>query len=165
MSEMDDWADTYKVYYGVIDPHEIINVLINPTRGEKYIETMNNVNKFYEKLEKSIIQLGFRNPILVNCGLCYPLRESWLPKEVQGNLTNKIICDKCGGSRLYVAKKLNIPIPCIISDFCNRFENDPNFKRIVTVDEMYKYFKDLQSHIRLSETGVHLTSLQHIHLY
>lgn len=161
---MPDLIDfNFKVYYGVLPSEDIVNVLINPEKPEEYINKVNKINKFYDKLEASIIKEGFRNPILINCGLCYSLRVPWLPKEIRYDQTNKLICDKCGGSRLYIAKKLKLQIPCIISDFCNYFENK-NFTRIETIDEIYKYFKDPPSNIRLMEHGVHFTALKHIHL-
>lgn len=130
----------YKVVYAIIDPF-LINNKIKPNKT--HIEKEENIRQFYSKLEKSILTYGFKNPINV-----------WsLPEGIE---------TRYGGSRLYIAQKHNLKIPCIISDHCNRF---PNEEILYNIDQIYEKFFDLPKAIYFSNKGINMSGCEHSHLY
>lgn len=164
----------YTVHHNVIDPKDIIN-LCDPEylylpkdwnqkeelikrkhKQQKYIELFNKEIGFYDKLEKSILQEGFRNPILVTSNNRPTFR---LVKEIPPNETGTLFCELLGGSRLMIAKKHQIPIPCIISDFLKKYQTP-----ILTIDEILYFFKDKPQKIVLTTQGVRCGPSKHMHL-
>jgi hypothetical protein len=122
----------YKVRYGMIPSKQIENKLERP---EEEIESR---FEFYEKLEKSITD-GFRNPISVTAK------------------NGELFCKMHGGSRLYIAQKLNIDIPCLIADFNNIYSD---FETINSFEELYSKFKDRFRFMKLRYLGVFIDSLK-----
>lgn len=108
----------YKVKYKVLQPADICNAL-----RENDAELIRK-HKFFSELESSILEKGFINPILVNAGYCPKLWHRKLPAEMKADPSKILVCCKWGGSRLYIAQKHNLSVPCLISDFINRF-NEP----------------------------------------
>lgn len=154
---MMEWNWLYKVYRIDLPPQVIFNYL-GYTVTEKRIEKINNRTGFYRILEQSILQEGFRNPILVTAGWAYHQHKRlamriprYLPNEMKTDYSKILICDRNGGSRLYMAQKHGLNIPCIVSDFCGRFNKS---KPLYTEDEIKKYFKDPPKHIVFDERGV-----------
>jgi hypothetical protein len=87
--------------------------------------------KFYAALEDNVRQDGFRNPILL-----YQTREGLLLGF--------------GGSRLRVAKKLDILVPAIIVDYTDRFRLDEE----VTPDNWEKFFQDIPALFVFTDIGI-----------
>lgn len=155
----------YKLYYKVLDPKSIINLLIPPDRKQFYVDTLNKRNGFYEKLERSFLKDGILNPILVCAGNVMKARRGWMPKGWEYDKQNLLVCDLCGGSRLHVAQKLDMPIPAIISDFVQRFANDPDAISIpMQIEEVKKFFHTPPEKIVLKPEGLFFTKLPHFHL-
>lgn len=78
---------------------------------------------FFEKLEKSILEEGIRNPIMVTSGFCPQFKRYKLkPFLKEQKLEDMIICARYGGSRLYIAQKHDLVIPCIVADFVDMFK-------------------------------------------
>lgn len=163
----------YKVYYAIL-PSNIIQAGVGPGQfhtplsklekeREKYIENLNKKNGFYQKLEQSILQEGFRNPILVNAGFCKEVYKKYLPKEAQEDHTKILACDSNGGSRLYIAKKHNLDIPCLISDFVGRFVKS-GFEELKTKEEILQKYKDKPKDIIFSQSGLQVSHLPQSHL-
>ncbi len=122
-----------------MDPHLIDNSVC-PSKDR--IEEMNQENGFFIKLEKSILIEGFRNPIVIAA---------------------KKDSIKCiyGGSRLMLAQKHNLKVPCIISDYDNIF---PDAKILRDINEARKYFLDKPQKILMKPNGVRVSVLIHYHL-
>jgi len=131
-------------------------------RAEKHIKNMNKKSGFYTKLEESILKDGFRNPISVRCGWCSNHKSVSLPIEMQEDSTKILICDNHGGSRLWVAQKHNLKIPCIIADFVGRFSNELLIEK--TPAAVLKFFKDKPQRIRIKSHGIGVHRLPQIHL-
>lgn len=129
---------SYKIKYAII-PSDMIKNNICPT--SERIEIMEKEQQFFSKLEKSILENGFRNPIVINAR--------------KNNITNRY-----GGSRLMFAQKYNLNIPCIIADFDNIF---PEAKEI-SVNEIRNYFKDQPHKIYTKPNGLNISGCKHIHL-
>lgn len=109
----------YKVRYKILPSHSICNALQQPPAE------LLRKNKFYTELEKSILEKGFINPIMINAGFCPPIDHRKLPNAMKKNPSEILVCCKWGGSRLYIAQKHNLEIPCLVSDFIDRFD-EPN---------------------------------------
>lgn len=154
---MTEWNWPYKVYK-VDLPSKVIYNYLGHTVTEQRIDKINNRNGFYRVLEGSILKEGFRNPILVTAGWAYNHHKRlatrmprYLPKEMKQDYNNILICDRNGGSRLLMAQKHRLNIPCIISDFCGRFIGS---EQLFTDVEIKLYFKDPPKHIIFDERGV-----------
>lgn len=171
----------YVLRYGILDPNIIFNecgpfsggptgwdqdsITKRQSQAQRYINTQNQKNQFYIKLEQSILEQGFRNPILVNAGWCPRIHDRGhnqrLPLEMQADHSKILSCNTNGGSRLYIAQKHNLEIPCIISDYINRF---PDFIELKTKQDVLNCYKDkpkkimiLKDHFRI----VHLPQIQY----
>jgi len=161
----------YKVRYGFLDSNIIFNevgsysegphgwddesIKIREERWQQKVDDLNKENGFYIKLEKSILKEGFRNPILVDAGSCRLMRKGIenprLPIEMQQDHKKILTCNYSGGSRLMIAQKLNLEIPCIISDFINRF---PDFKLLETEQDIISCCIDQPFRVSFNLQGV-----------
>lgn len=105
--------------YGVLPPGSISDLVLvtNPHYGKTriagfgtrpvkppldWVRKLEHRNEFYTKLEESILKEGFRNPIF-----CNSIEEGTF--------------SRVGTSRLWIAKKHNLNIPCIIADYVDRW--------------------------------------------
>lgn len=165
----------YRVRYGILNSKIIYNYLCP---NEIAIRHQNARNGFFNKLENSILKEGIRNPIM-----CWALEE-WPEKENEKYKFYKyyhkeqrfakhmiplefidkkilLICRTHGGSRLMIAQKHSLEVPCIISDFCNAF---PDYETLTSISEISKKFKDQPKEIRLGKLGVLALHLPQVHL-
>lgn len=137
----------YKVRYAVLDPHLIFNYNA-PT--ERAIEKHNARNGFYTQLEASILKDGIRNPIIVVSGFHQKGNNlEKFPEHMRGS--NILYCRDCGCSRLWVAQKNNIKIPCLIADSNDRFSDQ---LLLNTKEEVLKYFTDEISYIKFAKNRI-----------
>ena len=168
----------YKIRYAELEPNSIFNMCgpehsSSPKWDEKglaeqkksaikYVDKLNKRNGFYIKLEKSIRAKGIVNPILVNAGFCQPRKVFALPPEMKDDPNNILFCHSNGGSRLWVAAKLNMKIiPCIVCDFNNIFENEIELK---SEEEFYDKYPDKPTGVNFGEFGITIKRLYMIHL-
>ncbi len=107
----------------------------------EYEIEMNALCGHYTKLEESIIKEGLRNPIIINCGLPTRCKIKHLPPEILALQPNErlLLEGTTGGSRLWVAQKLNLSINCFINDLSNNFSGK---HRILTTKQALTYYKD-----------------------
>ncbi len=131
----------YAVKYLVLDPNDIKNPM-GPS--DHQIRYMNEENGYFIKLEESILREGFRNPINV-----------WVKDN--GDLTSWYY----GGSRLMIAKKHNLSIPCIVSDPINKF---PDAKILNDAEEIRSMFKDRPITVIFEEKGMNISGCAPVHL-
>ena len=108
---------------------------------EEFEEGMDKLCGHYEKLEQSVLQEGFRNPILITCGKPQRRKLHHLPPEMLAKDPSELLLLEgfTGGSRLWVAQKYNLNVPCIVNDFTGRFKR---LTPLRTADEVKAYFKD-----------------------
>lgn len=107
-------------------------------------EILEREYKFFTKLEEHIICWGFRNPINV-----------WTNKK--NNPEHDV---RYGGSRLWVAQKHKLHIPCIVSDWDDYWEGVV----LNTKDDILNYFMDPPSHIRWGPRGIDMRGCADVHL-
>ncbi len=163
----------YKIRYIVLDPNTIFN-MCGPEHGgpqiwdeeglrkrkeyaESYVKKLNDRNRFFIRLEESILTNGFRNPVLVNAGFVSPRKLNFLPPEMKADPKKILFTTSNGGSRLWIAAKHNIEIPCMVSDFIGRFENELEIK---TEKEFKTYYKDTVRGINFGEYGITIKTLE-----
>ncbi|MFA5489580.1 MAG: hypothetical protein WC284_10220 [Candidimonas sp.] len=136
--------------YNHCGPHDWTN---HTQRGDKYIKRWNRACNFYKRLEESVLQEGFRNPIVVSNGGIPKRLLSRIPSEFH----NGLVCHTLGGSRLWVAQKHDMEIPCIINDFIGN-----EFWEII--DDPTIYFSDAFKTITYTEWGIRLSNPPYVHL-
>lgn len=103
----------YRVRFGVLSSESISDRILvhNPNYGDKLgkyssrdINKLNSSKEFINKLEKSVLSEGFRNPLL-----CFSIEEG-------------LFC-QFGANRLFVAKKNKLDVPVIIVDYVNKYSH------------------------------------------
>ena len=158
--------NNYKVVYKILKPDVIFNHIELKRKHEKRREEgrlPEYMKDFFDNLEKSVLKEGFRNPIMVSAlkfnkkdGKYHYYNVGKSIKRFQNNLipleyqkdNNILICYRQGGSRLWVAQKHKINIPCLISDYCDFF---PDLN--LNLSEILKHFKDTP-HLRFTSAGL-----------
>lgn len=169
----------YSVRFAILHSSIIINVCgpdrfelraDNPVDQKKafqetkqHIAKRNNKDGFYSKLERDILKRGFRNPIIVNSGHIAKGYRRLLPDELQTNtaIEKVIICDRHGGSRLYIAKKYNLEIPCLINSFNTKFIN---CEELASPANIFSKFIDPPEKILHNEDGIHVVNVPQVQM-
>lgn len=163
----------FHVLFGLINPNNIFNLcgpdMFGPYGDKEYeinernkkanviISKRNNRDQFYSKLEKNILKEGFKNPIIIYNSLKL-LKNPKLPNNLKKSFfKNKLVCFNHGGSRLYIAQKYNIPIPCIIIDHENKLKNI--FTELNSIEEIYYQYIDKPEKIMVTDEGVFIFNL------
>lgn len=146
----------YSVRYALLESNDIFNLVAPPT--PEFIKMKNeNNNEFYIKLEESIKNFGVKNPILVTAGIKgSPLtvqKKHKLPENLKNSIDDIVVCDRLGGSRLWIAQKYNLKVPCIISDFIDKFHDEETLISIEQIDD--KFFTK-PSKIVYDKFGIHI---------
>lgn len=129
---------------------------------EKNVSDLNKESNFLNKLEESILSEGFRNPILIRCGWVPDRILPRIPLEMQNDPSKILVCHSSGGSRLWVAQKHRLKIPCIIMDYSGRFSNEILVEK--TIESVLEFFKDEPHRIVINDVGVGLCNLPQTHL-
>ena len=155
--------ENYSVRYGILPSSDIWNECgpYENSTDEYWDKKLKLEHDFYEKLEASILQDGFINPICIRAGYCPPKKISRMPKHMKNDHTQILMCDANGGSRLWIAKKYNMQVPCIICDYVDRFMD---FKQVIDIDDLKSYYHPEPSLIRVNSRGMIIGNLEHIHL-
>ena len=150
----------YDVRFSEINSNIIFNLI--PPPNEEYIKIKNKTENFYINLEASILEKGFENPILITAGIQGSpntiKNKHKLPPSFLNNIENIIVCDRLGGSRLWVAQKHGLKIPCIICDYINKF---PNEEKLKTIDQVYDKFTIEPARITADNYGLHVFGMDY----
>ena len=149
----------YKIRYGILEANQLsdkVLVVGNPHYGTPVgiygsrpvkpeasaywrLEYQNN---FYTKLEESVLKEGIRNPVF-----CQSIEEG-------------TFC-RYGASRLWMAQKNGLKIPCIIADYVNRWDELPELK---TKNAVLAKYKDAPSTIVLTADEIRIEGCSQHHL-
>jgi hypothetical protein len=154
----------YEVRFGMLPAKSIYNFLGPcPARNfqsleektlaeEQAVASRNSIDGFYERLEKSILEDGMNDPVIINSGHVPDTIKTYLPDFiVEKFIDNLLICYQIGGSRLWIAQKHDMVVPCLINDHNNRF---PHFETLRTpLDILWKY-KSSPSYISFMNDAV-----------
>lgn len=99
--------------------------------GKIWTEEFDKITGHFSKLEESMLRDGFHHPINTVTGrprdmyLTGNKEMNHFPPELQADIHNAVYSHTFGGSRLSIAKKHNIKVPCVVHDFENIFEDCP----------------------------------------
>jgi hypothetical protein len=108
---------------------------------QEYERELDKICGHYTKLEASIMTEGIRNPVIITCGLPKRRTVNHVPPELlagpEGNLL--LLEGTTGGSRLHIAQKYNMTIPCIVNDWTGRFDHAVE---VVSEAQARSYYKD-----------------------
>ena len=88
---------------------------------------------------------GFANPVLVIAGL--RVKQMELDADYVG-------VDRLGGTRLAIAHKHDLDIPCVVSDFVDRFTADEEAERLLDEAAIRAKFRDPPSSIEYGRWGL-----------
>ena len=102
---------------------------------------MNKICGHYEKLEASMVEHGMRDPLLVTCGWPTRRQHFHMPPEIASLAppTRLLLEGMTGGSRLWVAQKHKMKVPCIINDFTGKWNTGTILS---SRQEVINYFGD-----------------------
>lgn len=107
----------------------------------EFEEGINRICGHYPKLEASMLAEGMRNPLIITCG--QPLRRTLnhLPPELRSMDQSRwlLLEGTSGGSRLWVAQKHDMVIPCFVNDRTGRFAGA---ETIATVEQALAKYQD-----------------------
>lgn len=112
--------------------------------GKHFTEEFDKLTNHFTKLEASMVKDGIIHPISVVTGhlrdmyLAKPREIEFLPPEKRDNMESLIYTHTFGGSRLSIAQKHNLIVPCVVHDFSNLFEDCEE----VTASNYKKWFGD-----------------------
>lgn len=108
---------------------------------KEYEDELNRICGHYAKLEASILAEGIRNPVVVTCGLPKRRTTKHLPPEMLAQPESYLLLleGTTGGSRLHIAQKHNMTIPCIVNDWTGRFNDKIE---IVSEQQARSYYRD-----------------------
>ncbi len=164
----------YTVFHKILDPNIIFSLygLCSPNvlfqcktieeaeetriqKSEKQIAKRNKKDKFYKKLEDSILQKGIRNPIILYARK--ELVKEKLPPVYRKQGINLLCVHGC--SRLYFAQKHNLQISCVICNWGT--VNDKGGKIIHSDQEFYRLYKDRPIY-ELTEYGIRIYEIKNV---
>ena len=147
----------YVVRFGILPSGRLSDkvLVINPNYGENIsgfgsrplkptkarYEDMERESQFFTKLEESVLSEGFRNPVL-----CYSIKEGVYPVY--------------GANRIWLAKKHDLEVPCIISDYTDRFSH---LEELLTEEDILSKYTDNPS-IDMNNNWLHIKGCRHSHL-
>lgn len=150
----------YQVKFLYISSKQIYNYY-HPSDAR--IKKLNNQNNFYVKLEASVLQHGILNPILVNAGFVEDHYWESLPSSIKSKgKDNLLICNYIGCSRLYVAQRHGLSVPCIVSDFVDMFNKD--YELLTNNEDIMAKFTTPPAYIEWHKNGLRTSSLEHFHV-
>lgn len=117
--------------------------LVNDFEPPAYRIKQEEKSQFFVKLEESIKREGVRNPINT---------------VAHSNSKLHVVM---GGSRTWIAQKLDIIVPILVTDRFNLF---PAAETLETKEEILLKFKDKPHGIELTERQLNLQGCPHFHL-
>jgi hypothetical protein len=107
---------------------------------KEYEKELNKICGHYTKLEASIVAEGIRNPVVITCGLPKKRTIKHVPPELLARPESSLLLleGTTGGSRLHIAQKYNMTIPCIVNDWTGRFDGHMEIKSEMQARTLYK---------------------------
>lgn len=151
-----------KTYYNFLDPNTIFGsvgrcgggyntvwedwssrgVIARENIMREFEEGMNEICGHYDKLEKSILEEGFRNPVIITRGFPFRRKMKHIPSYVREKDIGEwlLMEGTSGGSRLHIAQKHGIKIPCFVNDFVGGYSGGFVVKSLTQIKNFYKDF-------------------------
>ncbi|NJO64272.1 MAG: hypothetical protein HC836_40715 [Richelia sp. RM2_1_2] len=133
---------------------------IREATAREVIIRRNQKDNFYNILEEDILKYGVENPILVYAGKVHEYLERKVHPDIRSD-PSKMIIGVHGGSRLYIAQKHNLNVPCVIIDWIDRFKDA---KLITSEQELLKVYKSQPVKYKINSNGLIYNALPQHHL-
>lgn len=130
---------------------------------EYYITTFDQYTNHYTYLRESIKKSGIQNPVVLSYGGLNIRHKKELPPDIRKNINNTFFSEHLGGSRIIVAKEMDINIPCIINDIHDTLIT-PSFIQCYTSDDVLSYFKSKPKHFHFNIDHVDINFMTYTHL-
>jgi len=124
---------------------------------QMYVDGFNAASGHFERLEADVLANGFRNPIMVSAGGLQLGRESELPPDLETPLVSEYL----GGSRLWVAQRHGLRVPCIVNDYAHVL---PEYETLHDLSDVLLKFRDKPRTGRWDDRGVYVNDLPYVHL-
>ncbi len=120
---------------------------------QEYETELNRICGHYSKLEHSILTEGIRNPVVITCGSPKRRPLSCVPPEMLDLDESRLLLleGTTGGSRLHVAQKHNMTIPCLVNDWTGRFDHCPE---VTNESGARQYYRDQPEAIIIDNNGM-----------
>lgn len=161
--ELFDLLHRCSYHYAVLHSSQIKNIVSeifsDQQKMSQHVHRSPRQKQHFEKLEKSVLAHGFRNPICVMAGFVPPRHQrAW-------NITNAemyetLYCTAHGGSRLWVAQKHGLKIPCVIADYMGLLHGSPEYR----LEELINFFADPPKRMIMSRKGLMAQDLPASHM-
>jgi hypothetical protein len=116
---------------------------------ETYVRSFNERTGHYSRLQESILREGVYNPVMLTTGGLTRRNARELPPVLR-QVKRLIVCEYCGGSRLWVAQRFGLTIPAIINDYANLF---PTATALTYGQAVAHLFKDQPRRISWQRDG------------
>ena len=180
MKEIPLKKTNYKIRFLKIKSDQIFNY-IEKRRGHEKRKAENRLAthmiKFFDDLEKSVLKDGFRNPIQTSVmsftkyttgfqnyligdkNKIERFRTELLPDKYRNKEIPIHVCNRTGGSRLWVGQKHNLEIPCIVCDFCEYFPDEHTCPSISCIKS---HFVDKPKKISIAKNSISIYGLPRI---
>lgn len=115
----------------------------------EYEQEIDRLCGHYQRLESSMLTEGVRNPVIVTRGP--PRKRTWehIPPEMHDWQPSDlyIMETSTGGSRLWVAQKHNMSMPCFVNDWT---QGTVEGMEIKSIDQARKFYKDPPRHLAIN---------------
>ena len=126
-----------------------------------YVDGFNDASGHFRHLERSLREEGFRNPIMVSAGHLERRAMGELPPDIRGRRP-LLVSEYLGGSRLWVAQREAMKVPCIVNDYTGEL---PGTIALEGVDEVLSKFTDRPRSVSRNRWGgIVLNDLPYVHL-
>lgn len=132
-----------------------------------YVDGFDRWSGHFELLEESVLEEGFRNPIMVSAGTVDPgsppgrsmeeVPPRWRTPEL-------IVSEYLGGSRLWVAQRHALDVPCIVNDHTGVLAGDPSAVELSDMAAVLERFTDTPARRSWRPSGVYLNNLPYMHI-
>lgn len=149
----------YTIRYGILDPSQISDSVLvfgNPGYGTRIgdhgsrpvgpdtttYRQLQQKNQFFTKLVESIKKEGIRNPIF-----CQSMKEGTFSRY--------------GTTRLWVAKKYKLKVPCVIADYTDRWDE---LQKLSSKAQILSKYMDKPEILEINQDSMRIDACPHHHL-
>lgn len=129
------------------------------TKATRIITKRNKQDNFFNNLEKSILEKGIENPLMLYAGSLFKFNLNNFPEHMRNDKSKILICVH-GGSRLYYAQKYNMDVSCIVCSWCTRFKKEKVIRSEADLLNCYK----TPPTFTIMNYGIRILQLKHIHM-
>lgn len=124
-----------------------------------YVREFDEANGHYQNLLDSIQAEGIRNPVCVNVGFLLVRAVEELPPHHRDPIP--AVCEYVGGSRLMIAQRLGLMVPCIVNDPYNCTEGEV----LRNAGDIVRKFADAPRTCVIDRSRAYVNHLPYTHMH